>query len=223
VERAGGRPPLATFPTYTDLETFVNEPPQPLPPEPVVAWVGALQRVKNPEVLARAWRIVAKQLPQTRLVVVGDGPLRPVMDALARDLQGRVEIIPQLAPVGVARVLDRSTVLVLPSLSEGLPRVAIEAFTRGRAVVGSAAGGIPDIVEHERNGLLVPPGDADALAEALVRVLSDRAFAERLAAMARRDAKRFRWLPERYADAVRALVDEAMAQVSAKRVAPRGT
>ena len=75
--------------------------------------------------------------------------------------------------------------LVLPSRSEGLGRVVVEAFCRGRGVVGTRVGGIPDLVEDGETGLLVPPEDAAALADALVRVLSDRALAERLGAAAR--------------------------------------
>ena len=74
--------------------------------------------------------------------------------------------------------------LVLPSWPEGLGRVIIESFARGRAVVATDAGGIPDLVTHEVEGLLVPPADTDALAAALARVLADRELAERMGAAA---------------------------------------
>jgi glycosyltransferase involved in cell wall biosynthesis len=211
VRQATGREPICSFPAYTDLEGFLEDPVRPLPNRPTVAWVGVLERAKNPYAFARAWRIVAERLPEARAVIRGAGPLRPVMDELVRDFPGRVEVIPWLpATRDVARLVDGSTLLALPSWSEGLPRAAVEAFTRGRPVVGSAAGGIPDIVMPERNGLLVPPGDAERLADALVRVLSDRELAERLGRGALEDAGRFHWSPERYADAVRDLVDRAM-------------
>jgi glycosyltransferase involved in cell wall biosynthesis len=107
----------------------------------------------------------------------------------------------------VAAALDASTVLVLPSFSEGLPRVAMEAFARGRAVVGARAGGIPDIVEDGVNGLLVPTGDAPALADAIVRVLSDAALARSLADGARASAPRWLQSPEAFAVRTRELVD----------------
>jgi glycosyltransferase involved in cell wall biosynthesis len=96
---------------------------------------------------------------------------------------------------------------VLPSFSEGLPRVAMEAFARGRPVVGSRAGGIPDIVEDGASGLLVPAGDPAALADAFVRILSDRGLAELLAEGAR--SSRTRWLqtPEEFAGRMRGLVE----------------
>jgi glycosyltransferase involved in cell wall biosynthesis len=211
-EQATGRRPLAIFPTYFDLASFLAEPPRPLPREPAVAWVGALQQSKAPDVFAQAWRLTARRVPDARLTMVGDGPLRSVAEALAQDFPGRARFERQLAPPEVARVLDESTLLAVTSLSEGLGRIVIEAFTRGRPVVASAAGGIPDMVSHERTGLLVPPGDVEQLADGLVRVLLDRAFAARLGRSALDDAASFQWSHERYADAVRELVEKAMRQ-----------
>ena len=76
-----------------------------------------------------------------------------------------------LGPDSVARALDEATLLVLPSWPEGLGRVVIEAFARGRGVVATDAGGIPDLVTNGEEGILIPPADEDALVSALVRVL----------------------------------------------------
>ena len=75
---------------------------------------------------------------------------------------------PELPTVEIARALDAATSLVLPSRREGMGRVIVEAFCRGRAVVGTASGGILDLVEDGVSGLLVPAENADALAAALV-------------------------------------------------------
>ena len=117
----------------------------------------------------------------------------------------------------VAQALDAATVLVLPSRSEGLGRVVIEAFCRGRGVVGTRVGGIPDLVE-EADGPSRRPRGAPALAAALVRVLSDRALAERLGTAARRAVEPWLATPEEYARRIRALVDEVT-----RSVAPRLT
>jgi rhamnosyl/mannosyltransferase len=85
--------------------------------------------------------------------------------------------------------------------------VVVEAFCRGRAVVGSRVGGIPDIVEDGRTGILVPPDDADALADALLRVLSDGALAERLGSAAREAVKPWLATPEEYARRLLDLVE----------------
>ncbi len=111
----------------------------------------------------------------------------------------------------VARAVDEASVLVLPSRSEGLGRVVVEAFCRGRGVVASRVGGIPDIVVDGESGILVPPGDAGALADALVQVLSDRNLAQRLGATARASVEPWLASPEEYAREVRELVEKVCA------------
>jgi glycosyltransferase involved in cell wall biosynthesis len=207
---ATGHDPAAVFPTYFDLESFLREPPLPLPQRPQAAWIGSLQRTKDPALLARAWRQVGPRIPGARLVIVGQGPLHAEIDALAADFPDTVQAISRLAPEEIARLLDESTLLTLSSRSEGLGRVILEAFARGRPVVSTAVGGIPDLVVPDRNGLLVPTGDAEKLADALERVLSDRQLAERLSKAAAEDAERLRWTPDRYANALRELVDRVL-------------
>jgi glycosyltransferase involved in cell wall biosynthesis len=206
---ATGRSPLSVFPAYIDLESFTTEPPKPLPAQPSIAWIGVLQRYKNPRALADAWRLVAART-SARLVLVGRGPLQPIVDQLVRDFPTRVTSIARLTPAGIAQLLDDSTLLAMSSESEGFPRVIMEAFARGRPVVATAVGGIPDLVETSRNGVLVEPADVEGLAGALVRVLEDEELAERLSRGARDDAERLHWTPDRYARALRELVDSAL-------------
>lgn len=209
-EQTTGRRPTSIFPAYVDLESFTTDAPQTLPEQPAVAWIGVLERTKNPHLLADAWRLAAPQLDRGRLVVVGRGPLQPVIDDLVSEFPTRVTSIPRLTSIEVAKLLDASTVLALSSESEGYPRVIVEAFTRGRPVVATAAGGVPDLVRTDRNGMLVAPGDAPAFADALVRVLTDRTLAERLSRGALEDAARLRCTPEHFAEAFRRLVDDAV-------------
>jgi glycosyltransferase involved in cell wall biosynthesis len=86
----------------------------------------------------------------------------------------------------------------------------MEAFNRGRPVIGPATGGIPDLIHPEQNGLIVEPEHPEQLAHALVRVLSDRRLAERLAAGALEDGRRARWTAQGYASAVRQLVGRVL-------------
>jgi len=116
----------------------------------------------------------------------------------------------RLEPPALAAAIDRSRALVLPSVSEGLPRVAIEAFLRGRAVIGSRAGGIPDIVADGVNGLLVTPGDAGELERALERLLTDFDLAVTLGAHAAQTSTAWASSPQEYAAKVRALIDEVV-------------
>jgi len=206
--RRVGVEPAATFTTYSDIAAFTAAPPVPVPVVQRALFVGVLERYKNVHALADAWRRVVSQLPAATLHIVGSGRERAVVERLVGDLPGRVEWDARLPSAGVAVALDRAAVLVLPSFSEGLPRVAMEAFARGRGVVGARAGGIPDIVEDGVSGLLVPVDDAEALADALVRVLSEPGLAQSLGAGAL--AARVRWLqsPEQFATHMRDLVDE---------------
>jgi len=104
-------------------------------------------------------------------------PLWSLLVALPRLTWERRLETPELV-----RALDDAWLLLLASRSEGTPRVVLEALCRGRAVVGARAGGIPDVVTHGETGLLVDPDRPDEIAEALVRILSDRPLAERLGA-----------------------------------------
>jgi glycosyltransferase involved in cell wall biosynthesis len=191
--RSLGVEPVATFPSYVDLGSFAGEP-KPLPAEPRALFVGALERVKGVDVLLAAW-------PHASLHVVGTGSLADVV-VEASD----VTWSPRLDQPDVAAALDDSWCLVLPSRSEGLPRVVLEAVARGRAVVGTRVGGIPDVIEDGVNGLLVPPDDPEALAAAIERILSDRELAERLGAGAYASAERWRTTPEEWARRIAALV-----------------
>jgi glycosyltransferase involved in cell wall biosynthesis len=211
-EQATGRACAAVFPTYFDIDSFTREPVRPLPEHPTLAWVAVLERSKNPRLLADAWRLAAPRVPNARLVVVGRGRLQPVVDRLVREFPTRVRMIPGLSPPEIAALLDGSTALVLSSESEGLPRVIMEAFARGRAVVSTAVGGIPDIVESGHNGFVVDRGDAPGLANALVRVLSDRELAERLGHAAHRTARTLQGAPDRYAASVRGMVEQVLSQ-----------
>jgi glycosyltransferase involved in cell wall biosynthesis len=206
--RALGVEPAATFTAYYDASAFRDRPVVPLPQAPRALFVGVLERYKNVEGLVEAWRLAAARMPGATLHVVGRGHERALVERLVGDLPGRTIWDERLTPDGVAAALDASTVLVLPSFSEGLPRVVMEAFARGRGVVGARSGGIPDIVVDGVNGVLVPPGDVSALADALVRVLSDRALAQTLAAGAHAAADRWFQSAEQFAARLRALVDE---------------
>ena len=210
-EREAGVPPLESFPAYIDLSIFTSTDPEPLPERPTALFVGMLEQNKNVDALARAWRDVAATLPEARLVIVGKGALLDVVQRLQDDFPETVVYHPELAPVDVARLMDESTCLVLPSRSEGLGRVLIESFARGRGVVASRVGGIPDVVRDGVEGLLVDPSDDDDIARALVEVLADRELAERLGAAARLRYRDWDSSPDDYAARVRSLVDRAVA------------
>jgi glycosyltransferase involved in cell wall biosynthesis len=198
-----GVQPAAVFPSYVDAHVFLEPPPAELPARPRALFVGVLERYKAFDTLAAAWPRVLERVDAT-LHVVGDGTLRGLVD------RQRMEWSPRLPPDEVAAAMDAAWLVCLPSRSEGLPRVALEAAARGRAIVGGNRAGIPDVVRDGENGLLVDPDDADALAEALVRVLSDRAYAERLGAAARATGEEWHVTPQQYAAKVANLLRAAL-------------
>jgi glycosyltransferase involved in cell wall biosynthesis len=178
-----------------------------VPAEPRALFVGVLERYKNIEALASAWRLVAARVPEARLQLVGSGRQAEIAEALVRE---GVRWDRRLEPAELAAALDDARVLLLPSPSEGLGRVVIEAFLRGRAVVGTQSGGIPDIVENERSGLLVEPGDVQGLANAVERALVEPGLAERLGEAAHEASGRWLSTPDEYADRVLAVVERVL-------------
>ncbi|MGH2971985.1 MAG: glycosyltransferase family 4 protein [Gaiellaceae bacterium] len=201
--RRYGREPAGEFPAFLDRTVFLAGTPTPLPERPRALFVGVLERYKGFDTLAAAWPRVVDAVPRAELHVVGRGTLAP----LARGLG--IRWTESLDVAGVAAAMDEATLLCLPSRAEGFGRVVVEAMCRGRTVVGGNAGGIPDLVEDGVTGLLVPPGDPAALADALVRVLGDRETAARLGAAARRKGEELMPTPDEYAARVAAVVDKA--------------
>lgn len=199
-----GVEPTSDFPAYMELGPFVR-PLAPLPDRPSIVFVGVLEAYKNIDGLASAWRRAAPRTSGASLHVVGDGSRTDVAEALVRDLGVRWDR--ELSAAQVADAMDGAWALVLPSRSEGMGRVLVEAFCRGRGVVGTRAGSIPNLVEDDVSGILVPADDVDALADALVRIVSDRALAERLGAGARASADPWLQSPDEYARRVRELVE----------------
>jgi glycosyltransferase involved in cell wall biosynthesis len=142
--------------------------------------VGRIFPIKNHPLFLEAAARVAREIPEAEFVVVGDGPLREGLErrAAAADLKGRVHFLGWRKDLpAIYADLD---LLVVSSDNEGTPVAAIEAMASGCVVVATRVGGLPDLIEHEVTGLLVPPRDADALAGAIVRALCDPALAQRV-------------------------------------------
>ena len=158
---------------------------------PLVVQVGNLKPQKAPLDFVRVAAIVARRLPEARFLLAGDGPLRSRAERLAE----RLGLGDRLAMPGwiddVPAVLDAADAAVLTSRHEGLPRAVVEALAAGVPVVATAVDGTPEVVRHGENGFLVPPGDVEALAAGVVRLLEDRALRRRMAAAAPRNLEAF--------------------------------
>jgi glycosyltransferase involved in cell wall biosynthesis len=188
VRRADYRGSMDRFPTYSNFGLFYDGEIAPVRTEPRVVFVGTLDRTKGVDILLQAWRIISEKVPQAHLALVGEGRSRPLLVAQARNLGlgDSIRFLGHQTSSQVKTVLDRSSLLVLPSRSEGMGRVILEAFARARPVVASRVGGIPDLVEDGSTGILVPPGDPGALAEAIASVLQNREQLQRMGAAGRR-------------------------------------
>lgn len=161
------------------------DPPAP-PASPTLAVVGRLIPIKGHAHLLDA--LAALDVPGVHLDVAGDGELRGALEAKVRDLGlgATVSFLGQVSPA--TEVIERASVVVVPSLGEGFGMVALEAMERGRAVVASSVGGLPEIVEDGVTGLLVPPADPRSLANALRTLLSDPERVATMGAAGRRRA-----------------------------------
>ena len=152
--------------------------------EPYVVYVGRLHKLKGVDVLIRAIAIAKKEVPELRAVLIGPGDQRPYKE-LARSLGVDRDVlftgyVNEEVKTGA---IDASVALVLPSVSnyaEVFSLAITEAWARCKPVIASAVGEIPYRVKHMVNGLLVPPRDPKALAEAIVVLLRDKELGERL-------------------------------------------
>jgi glycosyltransferase involved in cell wall biosynthesis len=151
------------------------------PPAPrTITTVANLRPEKGHDVLLDAAARVVRSHPEVLFQFVGEGPMRATLEQQA----GRLDIAQHVAFLGhredVPGLLARSALFVLPSRSEAFPNGLVEAMAAGVPSIASGVGGILELVQHQRNGLLVPVGDAAALAAAIVELLDDPALSDRL-------------------------------------------
>jgi glycosyltransferase involved in cell wall biosynthesis len=153
------------------------------------------QALYNVPCVLRAFGVIQRRMPEARLIVIGDGPERDVVHATARDLALRhVEFLGAIPPAEMARWYDEADVYLNASDIDNMPNSIIEAFACGLPVVTTRAGGIPYVVEHERNGLLADLGDHEALAAAALRLFDEPALARRVIAEGLADVeRRYTW------------------------------
>lgn len=158
-----------------------------IPPGQLVGTVARLAPQKGIEYFVRAAAMVSMVKKETYFIVVGDGPLRERLEeeAKALNLKGKLFFIGQREDV--PNILPLLEMLVIPSVMEGFGLVALEAMAASRPVVASRVGGLPEVVEDGVTGLLVPPGNAEALGAAILKLLGDE---EKAREMGRKGYKR---------------------------------
>jgi colanic acid/amylovoran biosynthesis glycosyltransferase len=163
--------------TVLPIGVEIPAAPPPVPDRPHHLFVGRFVPKKGIGVLADAVRRLRAAGDTTPVACIGDGPDRPVLEQLARDVTG-IALTGWLPPEAVTEHMARAWSLLVPSViapdgdAEGLPSVIPEAMAQACPVIGSAQGGVAEAVKHGQTGLLVPPGDPVALAEAMHHLVS---------------------------------------------------
>jgi len=188
---------IVQFPTWTDLETFLQERVgEYRQSSSNILYAGVLIPRKGVMHLVNTFGRIAEEFPQAKLVAIGRsddkayaGQLKARVSSLG--LNHRIQFLPELSHKQLAKHMSMASVFVLPSLSEGLGRVVIEAMATGTPAIGSSVGGIPDMIQEGINGFLVPPGDEEALAERLRWMLEHPTEAKEMGCHARDFAEQF--------------------------------
>jgi len=147
---------------------------------PIVSIIGRLTSQKGHRYFLESAKCILEVWPETRFLIVGDGPLRDELESLSLSL-GIAQAVRFLGyRQDIATLMGMSDVIVMPSLREGLPYILLEALALARPVVGTRVGGIPEVIKHGETGFLVPSKDSEGLAEAIIQLLGNPEEAARL-------------------------------------------
>jgi glycosyltransferase involved in cell wall biosynthesis len=216
LERYAPGRPIEQFMAWTDsqafLETKRSDPPS---RSHTLLYAGVMIPRKGLHVLIDAFAAIAPNHPEARLALVGDEQNREYAAQLRQQIEACglsdwVEMVGQVSQAELAQRFAGARAVILPSLSEGLGRVVVEAMLCGVPVIASRVGGIPDVVQEGVTGFLVPPGDAPALAEALSRALTGQEV-DGMGRAARDFARAF-FSPQAFVEGHRRLIAAALRQ-----------
>jgi glycosyltransferase involved in cell wall biosynthesis len=149
---------------------------------PLVGNVGALVPHKGQKHLIEAAALVVRQVPDARFVIAGEGELRQSLEHQIKHLSLEKHVLLAGFRPDILSVHKAFDIFVMSSVTEGLGTSILDAMASGRPVVGTTAGGIPEVVRDGETGILVPPRDHDAMAAAIVRLLKDEPLRKRMGA-----------------------------------------
>jgi glycosyltransferase involved in cell wall biosynthesis len=160
----------------------------------VILFIGGLKYVKGVDVLIEAFHVLSKRLKNLQLRIVGDGGMREELTKRINflNLGSHVKILGYVPYYSVKDQLSDASVFVLPSRSEGLPNVLLQAMAAGLPIVATRVGGIPSLIRDGENGLLVTADNPEELAETIEKLLMNHDLAERLGRNAHRKAEEYR-------------------------------
>jgi phosphatidyl-myo-inositol alpha-mannosyltransferase len=186
---------IRIVPNGVDVELFGNAvATADLPPGRRMLWTHRLDPQKGFGAAVRAFAILAQLFPDLGFVVIGDGKDRAAIDGLPGEVRSRVAMVGTLHHDRLPGYHAGADVFIAPALGqESFGLVLVEAMAAGVPVVASEIAGYREVVRNGIDGLLVPPGDPAALADAVAKILSDGELSKRLSAAGRERAQAFRW------------------------------
>lgn len=151
---------------------------------PLVGNVAALVAHKGQRYFIEAAHLVVQKIPDARFVILGEGELREHLEHLVREYHLEKHVLLPGFRTDVIGCIKGFDLFVMSSITEGLGTSSLDAMACRKAVIGTSAGGIPEVVAHGKSGLIVPPRDAQSLAEAIVTLLQDEPLRRRMEAAA---------------------------------------
>lgn len=209
-QETDGRTPTNTIPNGVDVEFWSDGERKRHEGAPIITNVGALRHVKGQDVLLRAFPEVLSAQPDAQLWLVGDGEARRDLESLASRLGVAEHVMFHgwCSHEEVRALLHRSTVFAFPSRNEGFGVALLEAMATGLPAVASRTGGVTDIIQPERQGILVQAGKKEPLARALCRILKSERLRRKMSVQAKRRAEMFEWTQviDLYEDLFKSLV-----------------
>jgi len=161
----------------------------------VVLFVGTLRQIKGADYLVTAMQYILRAEPRSRLILVGDGAERQKLEHLVSDLHlsARVSFVGKIQNEQIPTFMIASDVFVLPSLSEGLPVVVLEALAAALPIVATSVGGVPSIVADGINGFLIKSRDVGQIADKVLLLLSDPELRHRMSENNKKEAQQYTW------------------------------
>jgi len=177
---------IVEIPNGVDVHTFVQHPSRSAREGATITFVGRLDRYKGVDFLLEAFKRVLSRNSNPRLIIVGTGPDETLLKKSAVKLNVHKRIQFRGRQEDVLSVLSDTDIFVLPTLSEGMSNVLLEAMACGLPIVATSVGGNCDLISDMHNGILVPPGDPHALSEALIEILHNTTLAQQLGDEARK-------------------------------------
>jgi len=183
------------IPNIVDLDRFTARPWRAAGDAPHIVVARNLEPLYGLPTALQALALLRRQLPQATMSIAGSGPQEAELRALAQTLglAAAVRFPGRIDHAAMPALYAGADLALNPSTVDNMPNSVLEAFASGVPMVSTDVGGVPDIVEHGVHGLLVPVGDAEAMAAAMARVLSDGALAQRLAAAGQERVQAWGW------------------------------